>query len=279
MLIVPKTKSLILPPVHNLVATPSATAPGVAVTASASINTKGAWAQAFAAASVPYDVYGIWMIIILDSASATLTRSLYDIGIGGAGSEIVKIPNILNTGPSTLQNCTMGQLFFFPIFIPKGTRIAVRKQSNIGSEAANVTMWLVSGGGLSPWDVFTGCDSYGTDVATSGGLAHTPGNTGTYSTWANIGATLSRDYGAIVPMVGMGSDTTQTALMGYLQLGINSVNFGQYFYAVSNVEAMGYILPPAPLHNRWASGTQMMLRSTMSGTADDNYEFGFLAFY
>lgn len=279
MLKVPKTNSLILPPVHNLVATPSLTAPGVAVTASASINTKGAWAQVFAAASVPYDVYGIWMIITLDSASATVTRSLYDIGIGGAGSEIVFVPNILNTGPSTLINCVLGQLFFFPLFIPKGTRIAVRKQSNIGSEAANVTMWLMGGGGLPPWDVFTGCDVYGTDVATSGGFAHTPGNSGTYSTWTNIGATLSRNYGAILPLIGMGSDTTQTSLMGYLQMGINSVNFGQYMYTVGNTENMGWLMPPLPLYNRWPSGAQMMLRSTMSGTADDNYEFGFLAFY
>lgn len=277
MLIVPKTKSLILPPKHNLVATPAATGSGITVAAHATINTKGSWVEMFAAAAVTYDVFGITLMISNDSTAATVVRNLYDIGIGGAGVEVVLVPNILNTG--TLATPSAPNTFYFlPIFIPKGTRIAMRKQSNITVKTSSCMLFLHGGGGMPPWDVFTDCDSYATDTATSGGLAHTPGSTGTYSTWTNIGATLSRNYGAILPMIGSGSNTTMGNRICYLQMGVNSVIFGQYVYSVTAGETVGGMWPSIALYNRWALGTQIMLRSTEDAGAVE-LEFGFLAFY
>ena len=40
----------------------------------------------------------------------------------------------------------------------------------------------------------TGMDAYGIDTASSMGTAHTPGDTGAESAWADIGAPLSRNY-------------------------------------------------------------------------------------
>lgn len=281
MLIVPKPHSLLLPPIHNLQATPAnnPATNGTTVAASASVNTKGSWVEIFAAATVAYDVFGITIFIANDVTTAASTRNLYDIGIGAAAAETVLVPNIMNAATTNLGNQPSPREIFIPIFVPKGTRIAMRKQSNIGSKTSSIAMFLHSGGGLPPWAVFTGCDSYATDTATSGGQAHTPGNSGTYSAWTNLGATLSRNYSAILPLIGVGSDAVMSQLTGYLDLGIDSVGFGKYMYLVSNLECIGAVIPNMPLYNRWPSGAQMMLRSTMSGTADDNYEFGFLALY
>jgi hypothetical protein len=268
-----------VPALNNLVATPVTVAVGTTVVASGSTNTKGSWTELFAAATVTYDVYGVTLLILNDSASATVTRNLYDVGIGGSGSEIVKIPDILNTGPTSLNNAMSAQQFFLPIFIPKGTRIAMRKQSNVASKTSSCAMWLHGGGGIPPWTVFSRCDSYATDTATSGGLVHTPGSSGTYSTWTNIGNTLARDYGAVMPMIGMGSDTTMTTLTAYLQVGINSVSMGQYLHGINNVEHLGNVFPSLPIFHHWVTGSQLMIRSTTSGTTDDNYEYGFLAYY
>lgn len=276
MLQVPKPQ-LCMPELNNWVATPGTATHGATVTAHATVNTKGSWAQIFAAATVTYDVFGISVMINNDSTSAAVTRNLYDIGIGGAGSEVVLIANILNTSPISTRGLAMRE-YFFPVFIPKGTRIAARKQSNITVKAGAVAMTLHGGGALAPWPTFSGADSYGTDTATSGGLAHTPGNTGAYSTWTNIGATLARDYHAIIPMVGTGSDTTMTALAVYLQIGISSTLLRHYCLTQSASEDVGWLYPVMPLYGHFATGTQMMLRAT-SNTTSEPLEFGFLAFY
>ncbi len=275
MLQIPKPQ-LVLPQINNMAATPSPSVNGVSVPAPAGTNTKSGWVELFAAASVTKDVYGISLLINADLTATSISRNLYDIGIGAAASEVVKVPNILHNGGSTYVT-SVGREFFIPVFIPKGTRISIRHQSNIANQAANCSAWLHCGGGLPPWATFSGVNSYGTDTATSGGVAHTCGSSGTYSSWANLGATLTKDYSAILPMI-VGADTTLGSLAAHLQLGISSVEMVKYLFITTTAEAIGAIVPSLPVYHKWASGTQMMLRATASGTGDP-IEVGFLAFY
>lgn len=281
MLLLPKPQ-LVLPPIHNWAATPVSATPGTTVAAHATINTEGAWTQIFAAATVTYDVYGITLIIVNDNVNAGVCRNLYDIGIGGAGAETLKIPDLLNSAVGVASAAC--REFSLPIFIPRGTRISMRKQSDVTVKTSSCTMRLHGGGGVPPWTCFAGCDSYGTDPATSGGMVHAAGSTGTYSTWANftkatVDQPLTRDYGAIMPMVGWGSDTVGANLVYYLQIGIASVMFDQYMFATSASEAITNIFPSILVPHKWTSGTQIMMRATASAAPDTDLEYGFLAFY
>ncbi|MEP6827925.1 MAG: hypothetical protein ABJA10_07605 [Aestuariivirga sp.] len=268
---------MVIPEVTNMNAVPQTGSNGTTVAASASLNTKGSWTQLLAAASVTYDVFAISLIINNDSAGAVATKNLYDIGIGGAGSEVVLIPNILNTGDVSTRAAPLREIII-PCFIPRNTRISARKQSNVASKTSSVQIILHGAQGLAPLPTFQGCDSYGTDVTTSGGLSLTPGASGTYSAWTNIGATLTRDYKCIIPLVGTGSQTAMTNIFYYMQLGVSSTAFRTWMFTTSSAEDVGWLYPEFPLFGNFKSGDQMQVRAT-GHTTSDNLEFGFLALY
>lgn len=260
---------------HNLPATPSPTAPGTAVTASGTPNVKGSWVELISSAN--FDVCGISLAIFADSASAAVNANLYDIGVGAAGSEQPIVSNLLNTGST---NLTAGGLsYFLPLEIKKGTRISARHQSNVASKGARITTFLHGGFSAPPWKTFAGAEGIGVDTADSGGTTHTPGNSGAESAWANIGTTLAKHYGAMLPIVSTGSDTTMTSLAGHLEVGINSTTLAEYLFGTNNTEFISYLLPSVPFYGNFPIGTQMQIRAEMSGTADTDLEFALLGFF
>jgi hypothetical protein len=89
-------------------------------TISASNAVKGAYAQMVASSANDY--CGLFMVANCTSSNPTV----FDIAVGGAGSEIVIVPNIYMVA---LQIYVP----FFPVNIPAGTRIAVRGASLSGA--------------------------------------------------------------------------------------------------------------------------------------------------
>lgn len=276
MLMIPKPQT-ILTELNNWNASPSSSIFGISVPAHATIHTKSAWVEMFAAAALTYDVYGISVVISNDALGATAVGNIYDIGVGAAAAEVVLIPDILNSGPVSVRGVAIKE-FYFPIFIPKGTRIAARHQSSVTVQPGNVSITLHGSNGMVGPNVFAGCDSYGADLATSKGTSHTVGNNGSYSAWANLGATLTRDYSALQLMATLGSAGTLASLSHYWQIGVNSTLLRHYMSTQSTSEDLGWIYPVQPLYGNFALGTQIMMRGQCSGTAD-NLTFGFLAFY
>ncbi len=100
---------------------------GSDIDAGATANTKGAYTQIVASTSNRIAALILSVGSSLNSAPAD-ADFLVDIAIGGAGSEVVIIPDILVVSESTT-------VFFphaigpFPVNIPAGTRIAIRCQS------------------------------------------------------------------------------------------------------------------------------------------------------
>lgn len=116
---------------------------GTTVTASASTNTKGSYAQLVASTTRDY----IGLFGAFDTGGTTTAHhNLLDIAIGASGSEQVIIPNF--PAVSSAQGLS-ANLFspenipFTPILIPAGTRIAARMQSNVASSAMHVTLYGV----------------------------------------------------------------------------------------------------------------------------------------
>jgi hypothetical protein len=104
----------------------SASSLGTIVTASGTINTKGAWAELIAASARDTR----HLILLFQSAAAH--RFLIDLGIGAAASEQVLIPNLFHRGSSSTAATTIVPV---SCSIPAGTRVAARCQSNTASQA------------------------------------------------------------------------------------------------------------------------------------------------
>lgn len=163
---------------------------GVSVTAHASANTKGAWSQLVAA--LGHDVEG-FMLRIDNGNDALTTAFLLDLGVGAAGSEQVLVPDIMAyfTAP------TGGSIFFivgrtaafFPVSIPKGTRVSMRCQASTGSRVLAVSvLWVTAGfrGGRG----LGRATAYGVTTSTSKGTSMTIPASGTGS-WVQLVASTT----------------------------------------------------------------------------------------
>lgn len=93
----------------------------------ASANTKGAWDELVAATTIDWKA----MLIDIEQNSAAMGDDnwLIDIGIGGAGSEKVKIPNLRASAGATKDQMMPSVIGPIKVDIPRGTRIVDRSQS------------------------------------------------------------------------------------------------------------------------------------------------------
>lgn len=106
---------------------------GVLVDPGGVANTKGAWSEIVASSDNP-----IRSLILSFGNKADFTRAassyfLADLGIGAAGSETILMPDIPITTQSTDDLFSPSSVGPLPCFIPAGTRIAMRAQSNIAT--------------------------------------------------------------------------------------------------------------------------------------------------
>lgn len=115
---------------------------GTLITASASANAKGSYAQLNASTSRDY--LGFIIRISVATSGTPADRALLDIAIGASGSEIVIVPNIPIScaagGSSGIQSIFMGP-FFVPI--PAGTRIAARIQADAASNTTGLMLHAI----------------------------------------------------------------------------------------------------------------------------------------
>lgn len=258
---------------NNFAATPSNTVPGTTITSHASANTKGNYSQLIS--STNYDVYGISLGMSASSLAGSAINTLLDIAIGGAGSEVTIVDNLL-CGSFTISGNALPSIFL-PLFIPKGTRIAARCQDAIGSDTVNAAICLHGGASYRPWRTFSKCETIGAVAATSKGLVHTAGNTGAESTWADIGSPLARDIGAIFPVAQCNLAIT-AALAYHLEFGVGAATFAEYFIATTTNEVVSSIFPNIPHYCTIPSGSQLQIRAECSG-AGEQVQFGLLGFY
>lgn len=178
---------------------------GTTITAGAGSNNKGAFSGGQLIASTAADCYGMFIRIGGTSASNTDTSMLLDIGIGASGSETVLINN-LNCGyvkGPWAADTGCPATYFFPIFVPSGTRISARGQSAQAADTVQVMMVLY--GMPSTAGAFVGqrVTTYGADTATS------KGQNATSSTGTNA-------YGTAVQIT-----ASTTNPIKYMQVGVS----------------------------------------------------------
>lgn len=107
---------------------------GTAIDPGSSANTKGSWVQL--TGSSAYAIRALQMM--LDSRGGVDTTNgnwFMDIGIGGAGSEQVLIPNVFSFVSANRSMMTLRYPPIMAVSIPAGTRIAARAQSTLTTSA------------------------------------------------------------------------------------------------------------------------------------------------
>jgi len=261
---------------NNLAATPTTAGAGTTITAGAA-NTKGSWAQLFAATN--FDVYGITLLITNNSTSALVRNWLFDLGIGPSAEQPI-VSNLMGTGNTNLTSGPTGPHYFLPIFIPKGTRVVARAQCSTASATANITAWLQGGPSNVPWRAFAGAEGIGINTAASAGTAITAGSpAGTESAWTSIGSTTARAYGAIKLMVGTDVSTAVNNAAYHAEWGYSSTTLGESLFFSNNVENVGGLYPLQPDYVQIPVGTQLQVRTESSLATGEALQYGLLGFF
>lgn len=173
-------------------------------------------------ASTSFDAYAIEIKMSDVTQVATDTSQLVDIAIGAAASETVIIPN-LNAGYALGQNGINqgGQHYWFPLYIPSGSRLSATSQAAIISDTVAVTVRLW-GNPSSP--VWAGSEviDYGTNLATSTGTNVAAGTSSAEGAWTQITASSTRTHNYIAAGVGGAADTTSQSTMALVDIGVGS---------------------------------------------------------
>ncbi len=100
------------------------TTQGISLSGTSSSNkTASAWTQLVA--SLAEDAYGFWLAEMNGDSQARV-----DIGIGAAGSELVLLEDAMVFASSTVHR---NLPVFYPVRIPRGTRVVARALSNSGT--------------------------------------------------------------------------------------------------------------------------------------------------
>ncbi len=180
------------------------------ISASATTNTKGAWTEIIASSAEDYDC-----LLFMFAAATSNVSYLVDVGIGGAGSEVVIAADI-----HTSIGNNSAEWFAIPRSIPAGTRISVRCASSTASSQVRVGVTGVKGGWLHPQgggDITT----YGANAADSGGVSVNAGATAnTFGVWSELTASTVADAKGIAVRPGGANNATPTTGQGLLQIGV-----------------------------------------------------------
>ena len=157
---------------------------GVTITASGSANTKGAYTQLVA--SLPRACSGILLQLRGNSGVYTL----FDLAIGGAGSEIVVVPD-LHGSVSLASNGDSA--IYIPISLPAGVRVSARVQAGGGGNTLIMKAHFIA-------DTFTGMqpvvsryENWGADLTLSRGTTVvTSGSVNTKGSWVQLVAASAK---------------------------------------------------------------------------------------
>ena len=174
---------------------------GVSVTPGYS-NVMGSWVDLFGAL-LNEDSYGIYLRMSDGNTSGVATPFLVDIGVDAAGgtSYSVLIPSLLGFGFGSMG--TVGwrkAIYYFPVFIPKGARVAVRAQTSATSGAVFSVRARVAQKPSRPDLVRCGTfvDVIGADPANSRGTTYSVPSASAWSPWTSLGS-APRDGWWIAP--------------------------------------------------------------------------------
>lgn len=259
----------------NLTGTPSATV-GTSVTAGGVAHTDGN--TALLVSNVAHDVHMIGIGIQSTFTSASNGSALVDLRIdpsGGGGSPDLYVDLISDLVCGNVYDTGDICWYCFPLFVKSGASFGARVRNGVAGKACGVVVQLY-GGPSRPdqWWCGQSVTSLGINAGTSSGTSITPGNTGAFSAWQNLGSTLPQAAGAIQFGIQGGGQTTMTQIGYHFQFAIGGQSpdvqrqIGPTYYVRGNTnEGLNRETQPGPILCNLPAGTQLQMRATASGTA------------
>jgi hypothetical protein len=175
------------------------TTTGVTCTGGAAHTLPASPTEIISAANNTVEAEWIKVIVHGMNVSATSTDALLNIYIGGAGSETLFIDSLSAGWSPTGYDSGLPRSYWFPVRIPRGTRVSASLRSLIASDTCEVIIELGVSNGRH-W-VGTGVETLGETTASSRGTSVTN------ATWTTIG-TSGRRYRYITIGVQGNNDTT-----------------------------------------------------------------------
>lgn len=193
---------------------------GTTVTASASVNTKGAAVELIAATA--HDAH--WISVTILPGGTSGLNGLLNLLIGSA-TEAVLIADLPITARAVNEGG--GGPFLFPVFIPKGSRLAAAYQNATGSSTAEVMVHLFGGNPSGPWADCTYVDRYGSTASSLGTNVDPGGVANTFIGYQQITASTLRPIRWLVLAVQNADNTFAAAAQWTVRLGIGSATEAQ----------------------------------------------------
>lgn len=188
---------------------------GVTLTANATQNVKGSYAEIVA--STPFDSCALYVILARPSANLDY---LIDIAIGAGGSEKIIVENLLISGK--IDDTTMDLLI--PFNLPAGTRLSARCQCgpSAGSGTIDIAVSLF-GRAILQSHGLSCCTTYGAATGSSGATGIDPGGTAnTKGSYAEIEDATAKPIRQLIVQVGDRANNIMTTATWLLDIAIGA---------------------------------------------------------
>lgn len=189
----------------------TATSQSVIFTTAGSTNTKSSYAQI--TASTTTDIGWIFLTLRQSTQTDTFNSMCIDIAIGGAGSEIDVIQNLVLSWPNTLPG---NGAITLPLTIPAGTRLSYRYQTNVVGSSFELAIY----GFTSNFQYVSSYESMGFDASNSRGTAvAAPAASNTKGAYTQLSSSTPKDYVGLFLAVDTNGVNNQKSYMFDLAIG------------------------------------------------------------
>ncbi len=155
----------------------------------------------------------------------------------------------------------------FPLWIPAGASLGVRaRTAHTTAQTIKVAAFAL-GGNRNPASWWCGqrVTAVGSNPSISAGTSHTPGASGAFSSWADLGSPLTFGCGALQWGVAGEGDSSYLQASYQFEFGVGAERIGPpLFRHLTSLEA-GFWLPTGPVFRTLPAGAQLQVRGTCDG--------------
>jgi hypothetical protein len=259
---------------HNLPATINAAALGASCTTGVS-NADGSSAPLFSSA-LSHDAEYLRLMISASVPSSGNNDILMTVLIDPSGgtSWSTLIPSLIvgaigNVGISGSEPAGPSGIYDFPIWIPSGASLGIRARSAHSSASTLKVAAFAYGGNANPASWWCGqrVSAIGVNASSSTGTSHSAGNSGAFSSWANLGSALGADCGALQWGVNGPGAGFYTSSSYQFEFGVGGQRIGAPIFRNLTSNEAGWWLSTGLVFRKLAAGTQLQVRGACSGFA------------
>jgi hypothetical protein len=201
-------------------------------------------------------------------SDGSLVDTLADILIDPAGgtSWVSLIDDLLANSENSAQLACSS--YAFPVWIPAGASVGARaRNSSTGTSSGSIHIQAY-GGNANPGSWWCGqkVTSIGVNPASSRGTNVTPGVSGAWGSWTDLGSPLPYHAGAIQYGAQGETGTAWTSRTYKFQFGVSDTKIGPAFGRTTTSKEGGYSSVTGPIFASIPAGSQLRVRGLTSST-------------